>query len=477
MDINTNPNTPSNESITPDLLFPSVQNYIAAASCDVMFNYAGFLAQYFEQSPEQNQFNEITWQQITEASQTIDRAYSGLFAGALQDIEDIKSKTTNTADLLAVAAMRTFAFQLLVDNMSECPYSEALKGSSVPSPIWDEGQDVYAGVLAELEAAIDAYQAAPELMTLTDMMFDMDVDQWLGYANALRLRMYLRMCDYDTSVESKIKAIVAEGAFFSGDAKIDAYGASQYNYSPFYGSYYELGTGNHCAAYPIISYMSYTNDNRIGYAFNVNANDGKYVGQMPGAKADAKTWTSDGTWMNVNVSAVNYELFDGSGAARPAFIFTQANLQFLIAEVEYRFNNDAAAAQTAYETAVAADFAARGMSGAADLLAGGASWSAASDKLELIYMQKWVALFYMDNMEAWSEMRRTDVPAVSSSSAKAIFADPTIYNPGDLIIPSTNALESGGLFKRMFYPYTARTLNANTPSAKAADTKVWWDVK
>ena len=30
------------------------------------------------------------------------------------------------------------------------------------------------------------------------------------------------------------------------------------------------------------------------------------------------------------------------------------------------------------------------------------------DKLELIYMQKWVALFYMDHIEAWSEIRFTD---------------------------------------------------------------------
>ncbi len=477
MDINTDPETPSNDAITPDLLFPSVQNFIAAASCDVMFNYAGFFAQYYDQKPESNQFNEITWQMITESSSTIDRAYSGLFAGALQDIEDIKSKTSNTADLLAATAMRAYSFQLLVDNMSECPYSEALKGSAVASPAWDAGEEVYAGVLAELEAAIAAYEAAPEVMSMSDMMFDKDIDQWIGYANALRLRMYIRMYDYDPSVLSTIKSIVAEGDFFSGDAALDVYGASQYNYAPFYGSYYELGTGNHCAAYPIVAYMNATNDPRISYAFNVNASDGKYVGQMPGAKMDTEGWTSDNVWKDADVSCVNYDLFDGSGATRKAFFFTQANLQFLIAEVEKRFNDNEAAAKAAYEAAVTADFAARGMDGAAALLSDVAAWDSASDKLELIYMQKWVALFYMDHMEAWSEIRRTDVPALSSESASAIFADPTIYEAGDLIEPSTNALGAGKIFKRMFYPYTSRNLNKNTPAAVSADTRVWWDVK
>ncbi|MFI3280680.1 MAG: SusD/RagB family nutrient-binding outer membrane lipoprotein [Rikenellaceae bacterium] len=478
LDINTDPTTPDNDSITPDLLFPSVQNFVAAASCDVMFNYAGFFAQYYDQMPDANQFNGITWQNITESDQTIDRAYSGLFAGALQDIEDIKSKTSNTADLLAATALRAFSFQLLVDNMSECPYSEALQGSANTSPAWDNGEDVYAGILAELDAAMEAYEAEPELMTMTDMMFGMDVDQWIGYVNALRLRMYIRMYDYDNSVLSKITALVEENNFFTGDAAVDAYGASDGNYSPFYNSYYSLGTANHCAAYPIVSYMLATSDARIEYAISKSVNDDEYVGQMPGAKMDTENWTDDGEWGDEDVSAINYALFDGSGTSRKAFIFTQANLQFLIAEVEYRFNNDSAAAKAAYEAAVTADFAARGISGAASFLTGSkTSWDSASDKLELIYMQKWVALFYMDHMEAWSEIRRTDVPALSSSSAKNIYADSTIYSAGDLIEPSTNALGSGKIFKRMFYSYTARSLNKNTPSAKSADTKVWWDVE
>lgn len=480
LDINENPNYPSSDAITPDLIFPSVQNALAAASCDDMANYAGFFAQYFEQKPETNQFNNLADYSFRESDDAMSHSYYDIYLLALEDIEDIKAKTTNTADLFAATVMRTFAFQLMVDNTSECPYTEALQGSANSSPVWDDGETVYKGVLAELDAAEAALDASGDLMTMTDMMFNKNIRQWRGYANALRLRMYLRMYDKDNSVKDKITALVNADEFFTGNAMLDIYADNAGNRSPFYSSYYSLGTGNHCAAYPIISYMSATGDPRIAYAFDKATATGKYVGQMPGAKADQKDWgggSTSGKWLNADVSNVNYALYDGSGASRPAYLFTRANLQFLIAEVNMRFLNNEAAAKVAYETAVRADFDARGMSADADaFLSGEANWDNASDKLNLIYMQKWVALFYMDNMEAWSEIRRTDVPALSPQDAKAINDDPTIYNPGDLISPYRNGL-NGGLIKRMYYPKTARDLNKNTPETKPASTPVWWDVK
>ena len=180
LDINDNPNTPDNDAITADLVFPSIQNAIMATSCDIMFNYAGFFAQYFDQMPEANQFNQIADYSITESDQTIDRAYLQLYARALEDVEVVLGKVTNKADILAATAMRTFAFQLMVDNTSDAPYTEALKGSAVPQPKWDDGKTVYLGVISELTKAIDDFKANPDVMTMTDMMFDKNTNQWVG---------------------------------------------------------------------------------------------------------------------------------------------------------------------------------------------------------------------------------------------------------------------------------------------------------
>jgi hypothetical protein len=82
-----------------------------------------------------------------------------------------------------------------------------------------------------------------------------------------------------------------------------------------------------------------------------------------------------------------------------------------------------------------------------------------------------------NHMEGWSEARRTDVPSVSSRTAKQVFDDATTYTAGDFIVPGVNNIVAGGLAKRVPYPSNARTLNRNTPEAKLLSDRVFWDAK
>ena len=481
LDINENPNYPANTDVTDDLIFPAVENAIADCVGDQMFNYGGFFAQYWEQMPTANQYNTLAEQDINEGTDLFNRCYSTLYAGALLDIEDIKSKTENTSNLFACTVMRAQAFQLVVDNLDYAPYTEALQGSGNAQPAWDKGQDVYEGVLAELDAAEAAIGSDP--ITLTDPLLNKNIAQWKGYANALRLRMYLRLIDGNINASeytNKAKTLVAAGDFFTGDVKWDVYSNASGQYSPWYGTYYRLGTKNHCAAYPIVSYMNVTADPRISYVIEKSVKNGVYEGQLPGSKTTTGDWLGIGSGYNNDyVSNINY----AATAAAPIYLFTQSELQFLIAEVELRFNNNAAAAKTAYETAVEADFASRNAGSAAAFLAANRTSfdaQATTDaKLKLIYMQKWVALFMRDHMEAWSEIRRTDVPALSNATAQQIFNDPTVYTAGNLVEPFINQSPEGGLIKRLPYPSTARSLNPNTPDPNSYTiaTRVFWDAK
>lgn len=218
--------------------------------------------------------------------------------------------------------------------------------------------------------------------------------------------------------------------------------------------------------------MKSTNDPRIAYGMSQATGAKDYVGAIPGSHDVAKN-------KNADVSAIKVAI----AKTKPVYFFTQSELQFLIAEVNLRFLNNDAAAKTAYEAAITADFAARDMVGQENVMfgiGGAVAWSNAASnaaKLELIYMQKWVALFYMDHIEAWSEIRRTDCPKLSSHTAEEISKNSLIYTPGELITPWISGLESGGLIKRMFYPLSARQYNVNTPEAVPASTPIWWDVK
>lgn len=478
LDINDNPNYPDSGTISADLVFPNAQLGLVATISDNMFNYAGFFAQYFNQLPESQQFDAISENRINVSDQVFDGAYRTLYSGVLADLEDVKKKTTSTADLLAVAVLRTMSFQLLVDNTDKTPYIESLGGSEVPNPKYDDGDVVYKGVLAELDEALSAYKTNSEPMTVTDMMFKKNMTQWVGLANAVKLRMYMRMYEKDNSVKDKIVALVNDNDFFIGDAALDIFADVPGNRSPFYASYYELGQANHCASYPIIQYMLHTDDPRIAYAYDKTAADGKYVGEIPGAKNVTKEWVGSENWKNKNVSNVNFKLHNGTGATRPGIIFTQANLQFLIAEAKLRFLNDEAGAKAAYEDAIKADFAFKGFDGVETYLAGEyVNFDLAENKLELIYMQKWAAFCYTDHMEAWSEIRRTDVPKLSTKDGKSIFETPSIYTPGELIEPVRNSIVGGGLVKRLPYSYKSYTINQNAPEAVEINVPVWWDVK
>ena len=470
LDINQNPNYPTGADISPELQFPAVISAIADASGDQMFNYGGFFAQYFEQMPEANQYNDIAELNIDESKDVFNRCYNNIYAGALMDIEDIKTKTTNTANLFACQVMRTQAFQLLVDNTSETPYSEALQGGANSSPKYDDGKTVYEGVLAELDAAEAALNG--DVMTMTDPMLNKNLSQWKGYANALRLRMYLRLIDGGQSeYTAKVTALLAANNFFSGNVAWDVFMDKEGQYNPWYQSVFSL-TSNHCAAYPIVSYMQNMADPRLSYAIKARTSDNTFVGQFPGSKQEpAIVGTS---YKNKDVSTINYDVAHDM----PIYLFTQSELQFLIAEAQMRFNNNASAAKAAYEAGVEADFALRGVSGAEGFLAAAGSWDNAADKLKLIYMQKWTALFMHDHMEAWSEIRRTDVPALSTASAAQIKANPALYTPGDLICPAVNKKGGNNIAMSMPYSSNSRKYNVNTPAtARQITDKVFWDVK
>ena len=151
----------------------------------------------------------------------------------------------------------------------------------------------------------------------------------------------------------------------------------------------------------------------------------------------------------------------------------------MLAEAQLRFNNDDTSAKAAYEAGVANDFSLRGIDGADEFLAASGAWTGSTEeKLHLIYMQKWTALFMHDHMEAWSEIRRTDVPALSDATAAQILANIAAYTPGDLIRPAVNKKGDDNIAMSIPYSSDSRKYNVNTPTpARQITDKVFWDVK
>mgnify|MGYP003042732016 CR=1 FL=1 len=77
-------------------------------------------------------------------------------------------------------------------------------------------------------------------------------------------------------------------------------------------------------------------------------------------------------------------------------------------------------------------------------------------KLEAIITQKWVSMCGTQNIESWTEWRRTGYPDIFTISETSII---------------------GAKFPtRFLYPDSEVTSNPNTPAQKTVTDKMWWDV-
>ena len=472
LDVNHDPSNP--ESVPNSLLIPSAEAYLTSTVGGDIFNTAGFFCQYTEQAPEANQYNALC--EYSFDNSLFNLSYSNLYAGALEDLNRIQKQAEaneNWADYYVAAVLRAYAYQVLVDYLDQIPYTEALQGATNFSPKWDNGKDVYAGILTELD---EAEAKLPDNMypISADILLGKDLNKWKQFASALRLRIYMRSSNVEDN-SAKIKALIDQNNFPTADVKFDNYDSQLNKYNPWYETYNQL-TQNHVASYPIITYMKSTQDPRMQAIFKPATLNNDYNGMIPGSKTKISA-----TIKNSSFSFVNYAAFQ----TMPVYLITQSEVQFFLAEAYLRFYGDDAKAKTAYETAITNNFATRGLSGAGDIYGAGkpAAWASATSndaKLELIGKQKWVALCMLNNTEAWSEARRMGYPKMSSATAAQINASPAVYTAGDLISPWVNALSQQDkpvLVKKLFAPQNALQTNPNTPkqNSYAPTVPVWWE--
>lgn len=466
LDVNTNPNYPINAG--NDMLIPSAQSIIASVVGGDMHNTGAFFAQYCDQLPESNQYNSLS--EYSFKSSLFNRSYSNLYAGALKDLETVRiqaSKSGEWGDYFVATVLRAYTLQVVVDYLDNAPYLEILQGNANPMPKWDSGKDIYAGILTELDEAQS--KLTPLSLISADMVLEESVSNWIQFANALRLRIYMRSSNIQDN-EAKIKALVQENNFFVGDVKFDAFSNDPNKRNPWYTVNKVELAANHAGAYPIISYLVATGDPRISDIFQKAAKSGNFAGMIPGSKTKLKENK------NSSYSGLVYK------AVMPVYYYTQSELQFFLAEAYLRYFNDDAKAKVAYEAGISANFKTRGLADGSSIYgpAGAVAWSRATtvdEKMELIGMQKWVALCMINNTESWTEVRRMGYPKLSTYTAEQIYNDPSLYTAGNLISPWVNALGDFKLVKSLYYPQTAVEVNKNTPAQRKITDLVWWNKK
>jgi hypothetical protein len=400
---------------------------------------------------------------------------TGIWNGLYDNLKDFdyvqqeSAKQSKTAFVGICKVMKAFNFQALVDTYGNVPYSEALKAPAVIRPKYDDAQGIYDSLIVILNSAIADLKAPYKGDNINpggnDLYFQGDQTSWIKFANTLKLRILIRQSGVSVRqdlIKAEIAKIKTEGSgYLTDDVLVNpGYIKSEGKQNPFWEFYGFQPSGSESStkkAYAIsntlIDYLDNSLDPRIEEIAAPRDADKTFVG-MPLGPPNNQTI---------------YALVSGLGPAllnkfdQPSILMTAAESYFLQAEAIQR-GYTTGSVRDAYEEGVRKSFEQTGLTvaDADDYLTNSTNttvnYDLATDKLELILTQKWVALAgAFQGFEAWCDFRRTNIPSIPLSLNASVAKQPI----------------------RLLYPDTeVATNNTNVLSQNVNeifDTKIFWD--
>jgi len=477
-DMNVDPNNPSSAP-TATLLTSSQASLSGLLGATTPVLYVQHLAE--------TQYTEDSRYDVTQFD------FNGWYTGPLINLQEIIRLNTDentrdgasaygsNANQIAVARiMKAYYFHTMTDRWGALPYSEALQGADDFAPAYDSQEDIYRSLLTELTEA--AAQIDGGAGVAGDIIFGGNMAAWEGFANLLRANIALRMSDVDAATaQSQFEDAVADGILVE-DITFNHLAETNYQ-NPWYGRF--ITRTDYAVSEAMIDQLIAFNDPRLpayaapalGTVVSKTLTTANYNGMPYGIDAA-------GDIPNQDVSFITPMIIYTQDA--PQYIFSEAQIHFMLAEAAQNGWAVGGTAQGHYEMGIQASFEQWGVMDigtytypniaaitpaneasldvidyATYIAQPGVAWDAAN-AMDLIATQKWMALF-MGGYEAWSEWRRLDAPALT---------------------PAVDALnQSGEIPVRHAYPGTESDINADNYAAAVAaqgddvlDTRLWWDV-
>jgi hypothetical protein len=205
LDINSNPNQPTDQNITPELIFPQAAQAVGSIQGVGPWGFLDSWLGYFAANGDFARDQQ-------ETSYNIDFSFSNTpwatYYDVLFDLYQTKTKAMANGDTaLAGASMILSAklWQEVVDAFGNVPYSDAFSVAQSPHPTYDDAQKIYSSLQLSLDTAIGYVQIIPPASfnyPAADIVNQGDPGKWMKFANILKLRMLLRqsqMSGFDPS--------------------------------------------------------------------------------------------------------------------------------------------------------------------------------------------------------------------------------------------------------------------------------------
>ncbi|MCD7711605.1 MAG: SusD/RagB family nutrient-binding outer membrane lipoprotein [Firmicutes bacterium] len=477
LDINEDPNSPTEDNVNSSMIFPGVEMNLAASYGDFLRIVGGYFSQHYAQSFGTS--NYLDYSQFSMSATRSSSTYTQLSTRCLRNLQTILEQSAAAEEwgtFLAATVLRVFIYQILVDSYGEIPYTEGLDIDNL-TPNYDDGFTIYQGIFIELEEALSNVSSSD--IICTNFLFEStSVDNWIKLANALELKILMRMSNVQ-DVQSELSVLIDRNNFPTTDIAWEGIWSNESGKAnPFYqeefATYFGSTQVNIVANIALIETMRAGNDLlRLSKFFNTNE-DGEYMGGVSGTNFSTAASQGYGSGSFCRPVAS----FD-----MPVYLITQTEIEFFLSEYYARYGSNTEEAETHYRNAIEASFKTAGLDtqDAVDIYTNYYPWNITTYR-ELIGLQKWIALSGINNFEAWCELRRLKYPEFSKISGEDIYDESTgtfkesEYEAGYLYTPIlvNSQLGSNKVLQRFRYPESSTNRNSNAPANKNDDAPVFW---
>lgn len=471
--INSNPNSPQKVE-NPQLLIPSIiKNAVRNYSYTSEFTAAVCGDYYTDQYT--SEFKDAWTPGQTEGG------FLWNFFEQLRDAENLRilshDKGYGNNEGIALI-LRSWLFQVITDNFGDIPYSQAVQGKTGGnfSPAYDTQETIYYALLDSLKRANTLLATGNDPIN-SDILMGGSALRWRMFANGLRLRLMMRMSGktgLKIDISSEMNAIVNDPdtyPLFTSNTNQAAleFLDEQGNEFP---AYHNGPINDYHLSTTLETNLKNINDPRIAYyALPTAASAGTatpvYAG-VPNGIGTVESSYNGGPNYQSKVGAViqPYGAYQdkASPTAAQGLLLTYSEVQFILAEARERGLINKGDAATYYMNGINDQFAY--YASRLDILnksipatdhtfpkssditppasyftgAGVAYTGTMEEKLYMIRLQKWFALFY-NGFEGWSEWRRTGVPKeikAGPNSAIAVWPRRTRYPLSEQAVNTDN---------------------------------------
>lgn len=403
--------------------------------------------------------NAGTWGQSYEADRRSGQDVSSVMNNSWNSVYDVMNildkmiRQTDSTDgtepdnfWVRGVAQILMAYNLAVttDMWGDVPYTEAFKGLDNLKPKYDKQSEIYVAINGLLNDAIVNIGKSTRYYADKDMIYGHlglanNKAAWIRAANSLKARYAMRLSQRNPSASADaLKAIAGGFANASQQMLFDKYVDDLPNANPWWEFWY---VRDHLSiSQTFYNILIARNDPRIPY----------FIFKVGGVYKPAPSGEAIQTQGGYSQSALSTSFNIAWNPPTPLMSFHE--LKFIETEAKFRTND--ATWRESLQEAIAAVFEYHGVEESAEdyftdnvepLLTPG-------NELKEIMMQKYIAMFEFEAMEAYNDYRRTGIP--------------TMRNPQNAVV---------GFVNRFPYALSETSSNsANVPQINIYKDKVWW---